>query len=380
MDFSLLNGIVVPDWEIVKCPVPQGREESGMKITRIGIDLAKLVFQIHGVDRAGKTVLVRQLKRSQMLAFFQKLEPCLIGMEACASSHHWARTLTAMGHTVKLIAPQFVKPYVKGNKNDANDAEAICEAMSRPNMRFVPVKTVAQQDIQALHRIRSELVHQRTAKVNQLRALLAEYGQSIAQGIRNLRQALPCVLEDDGNGLSAEFRVLLMGLYEDLVYLDSRVARQDEAIAKLARENAEAKRLMQLRGIGPITATALVAALGSGRQFKCGRDAAAWVGVVPGQHSSGGKDRLLGISKRGDVYLRTLLIHGARAVVKTCQGKDDALSLWVQRLCSRRNKNIAAVALANKTMRMAWAMLTNGSDYDPLHREKTMALTANQPV
>lgn len=207
-----------------------------MKIKRIGIDLAKLVFQIHGVDRAGNTVLCRQLKRSQMLSFFRKLEPCSIGMEACASAHHWARTLMEMGHTVKLIAPQFVKPYVKGNKNDANDAEAICEAMSRPNMRFVPVKTVAQQDIQALHRIRSELVHQRTAKVNQLRALLAEYGQSIAQGIRNLRQALPCVLEDDGNGLSAEFRVLLMGLYEDLVYLDSRITRQDEAIAKLARE------------------------------------------------------------------------------------------------------------------------------------------------
>lgn len=351
-----------------------------MKITRIGIDLAKHVFQIHGVDRAGMKRVSRQLKRAQMMAYFQKLEPCLIGMEACASAHHWARTLMSMGHTVRLIAPQFVKPYVKGNKNDANDAEAICEAVSRPNMRFVPIKTVEQQDIQALHRIRSELVHQRTAKVNQIRGLLAEYGLAVAQGVANLRGALPCLLEDAGNGLRREFRVLLMGLREDLVYLDERIKRQDEAIVRLAQENAEARRLMQLRGVGPITATALVASLGSGKQFKRGRDASAWVGIVPGQHSSGGKDKLLGISKRGDVYLRTLLIHGARSVVKTCKNKDDALSRWVQRLCSRRNKNVAAVALANKTMRMAWAMLTSGADYDPRLGVKAAGLADGQPA
>jgi transposase len=347
-----------------------------MKITRIGVDLAKSVFQVHGVDRAEKQIVTRQLRRNQMIEFFQKLEPCLIGMEACASAHHWARTLAAMGHTVKLIAPQFVKPYVKGNKNDANDAEAICEAVGRPNMRFVPIKTVAQQNIQALHRIRSELVHQRTAKVNQIRGLLAEYGLTVNQGVSSLRRALPIILEDAENGLMMEFRKLLMGLREDLVHLDERVKEQDQAMTKLAHAHADAKRLMQLRGIGPITATALIASLGSGRQFKRGREASAWVGIVPGQHSSGGKDKLLGISKRGDVYLRTLLIHGARSVVKTCKDKDDALSCWVQSLCSRRNKNVAAVALANKTMRLAWALLTSEADYDPQYGIKGEGLPA----
>lgn len=336
-----------------------------MKIMRIGLDLAKNVFQVHGVDMQGKKVLGRQLKRSQMMGFFQQLSPCLIGMEACASSHYWARTLAAMGHEVKLIAPQFVKPYVKGNKNDANDAEAICEAVSRPNMRFVPVKTIEQQDIQALHRIRSELVHQRTAKVNQIRGLLGEYGITVAQRITALRKKLPEILEDAENGLTVGFRLLLDGLREDLVNLDERIATMDHAIQKLAQEHAAAKRLQQLRGIGPITATALIAAIGDGRMFKRGRDAAAWCGLVPGQHSSGGKDKLLGISKRGDAYLRTLLIHGARSVIKSAKDKDDRLSRWLQSLCSRRNKNIAAVALANKTMRMAWALLTRGADYQP---------------
>jgi transposase len=351
-----------------------------MKITRIGIDLAKNVFQIHGVDHCERVVLTRQLRRNQMIEFFQKLEPCLIGMEACASAHHWARTLAAMGHTVKLIAPQFVKPYVKGNKNDANDAEAICEAVGRPHMRFVPVKTVEQQNIQALHRIRSELIHQRTAKVNQIRGLLAEYGITVGKGVSCLRHQLPNILEDAENGLMTQFRVQLMGLREDLVYLDERIKAQDLVINKLAQENADARRLLCLRGIGPITATALVASLGDCSQFTQGRQASAWVGIVPGQHSSGGKDKLLGISKRGDAYLRTLLIHGARAVVKTCQNKDDKLSRWVQSLCARRNKNIAAVALANKTMRMAWALLSSEAEYDPNYGHKTEGLADGQPV
>ncbi len=337
-----------------------------MKIIRIGLDLAKNVFQVHGVDLQGKTGLRRQLRRNQMIEFFRKQSPCLIGMEACASAHYWARTLMAMGHEVKLIAPQFVKPYVKGNKNDANDAEAICEAVSRPNMRFVPIKTVEQQDIQALHRIRQELVHQRTAKVNQIRGLLGEYGITVEQRVPALRKKLPEILEDAENGLTAEFRVLLDGLREDLVNLDTRIGSMDQAIQKLAQEHAGAKRLQQLRGIGPITATALIAAIGNGSMFERGRDAAAWCGLTPAQHSSGGKDRLLGISKRGDAYLRTLLIHGARAVIKAAKDKEDRLSRWLQSLCARRNKNIAAVALANKTMRMAWALLTSGADYDPL--------------
>lgn len=336
-----------------------------MNIMRIGLDLAKSVFQVHGIDEHGKTVLRRQLRRNQIHEYFGNLVPCLIGMEACASSHYWARSLIAMGHTVRLIAPQFVKPYVKGNKNDANDAEAICEAVGRPNMRFVPVKSVAQQDIQALHRIRSELVHQRTAKVNQIRGLLGEYGLVVAQRVTALRRALPEILEDGENGLTGSFRQLLEGLREDLVNLDTRIATQDQAMQKLASEHAAARRLLKLRGVGPITATALVASLGDGRMFRRGREASAWVGIVPGQHSSGGKDKLLGISKRGDAYLRTLLIHGARAVIKTAKDKDDSLSRWIQNLCSRRNKNIAAVALANKTLRMAWAILASGEEYRP---------------
>ena len=336
-----------------------------MNITRIGLDLAKSVFQVHAVDHKGHRLFSRALKREKMMAFFQNLSPCLIGMEACASSHFWARTLMAMGHEVKLIAPQFVKPYVKGNKNDANDAEAICEAVSRPNMRFVPVKTVEQQDIQALHRIRQEQVRQRTALVNQIRGLLSEYGIVISRSVESLRNALPDILEDAENRLTANFRILLKGLQEDLLHLDDRIGSQDQAIKKLSLEHEGAKRLQQLRGIGPITATALIAAIGDGRQFARGRDAAAWCGLVPGQHSSGGKSKLLGISKRGDTYLRTLMIHGARAVLKTAQSKDDRLSQWLQKLCNRRNKNIAAVALANKTMRMAWALLVRGQDYDP---------------
>ena len=336
-----------------------------MNITRIGLDLAKSVFQVHAVDHKGHRLFSRALKREKMMAFFQNLSPCLIGMEACASSHFWARTLMAMGHEVKLIAPQFVKPYVKGNKNDANDAEAICEAVSRPNMRFVPVKTVEQQDIQALHRIRQEQVRQRTALVNQIRGLLSEYGIVISRSVESLRNALPDILEDAENRLTANFRILLKGLQEDLLHLDDRIGSQDQVIKRLAQEHEGAKRLQQLRGIGPITATALIAAIGDGRQFARGRDAAAWCGLVPGQHSSGGKSKLLGISKRGDTYLRTLMIHGARAVLKTAQSKDDRLSQWLQKLCNRRNKNIAAVALANKTMRMAWALLVRGQDYDP---------------
>lgn len=336
-----------------------------MKITRIGLDLAKQVFQIHGVDRKESVICRRQLRRSQMEAFFRKLEPCLIGMEACASSHHWARLLQSMGHEVRLIAPQFVKPYVKGNKNDANDAEAICEAVSRPGMRFVPVKSIAQQDLQALHRIRTELIHQRTAKVNQTRGLLGEYGIVLAPRVTQLRRALPILIEDADNGLSPRFRHLLEGLRADLVYLDEQIAILDQDMQKQANADETARRLQQLRGIGPITATALVAALGDGSMFRRGRDAAAWVGLVPGQHSSGGKDKLLGISKRGDAYLRTLLIHGARAVVKMAKDKTDPLSQWIQALCTRRNKNVATVALANKTMRLAWALIRSGTDYDP---------------
>ena len=334
-----------------------------MNIKRIGIDLAKQVFQLHGVDNHEKVVLRKQLSRTKMLVYFQTLAPCLIGMEACGSSHYWARELQKLGHTVKLMAPQFVKPYVKSNKNDANDAEAICEAVSRPNMRFVTIKTVAQQDIQAVHRIRIGLVKQRTAKINQIRGLLAEYGIVESKGVNVLRNALLWILEDAENGLSADFRILLEELRQDLIALDERISTLTEKINVIAKADEDAQRLQQIPGIGPITATAIISAVGDGKQFKCGRDLAAWLGLTPKQHSSGGKERLLGISKRGDAYLRTLLIHGARAVLRFSEMKTDSLNCWLQDLCDRRNKNIAAVALANKNARIIWAILTKKTNY-----------------
>lgn len=336
-----------------------------MNIKRVGIDLAKDVFQVHGVDSQEKVILRKQFRRVQLLAYFEKIAPCLIGMEACGSAHYWARELQKLGHTVKLMAPQFVKPYVKSNKNDANDAEAICEAVARPTMRFVAVKTIAQQDIQAIHRVRSELVSHRTAKVNQIRGLLAEYGLAVGRRIEVLRTALPLLLEDAENGLTLDFRILLDELRQDLINLDERVQVMDKKIKTLANSHGEAKRLLAIPGIGPITATAIISAIGNGKQFKRGRDFAAWLGLTPRQYSSGGKERLLGISKRGDSYLRTLLIQGARAVLRVVDQKDDPRSRWLQNLCSRRNKNIAAVALANKNARIIWALLTKETDFLP---------------
>ncbi len=337
-----------------------------MKLSRIGIDLAKDVFQLHGVGRDGKTVFKRRLKRSGWLAvLLANAEPdCVIGMEACGGAHHWARALQSKGYTVRLMAPQFVKPYVKSNKNDANDAEAICEAMSRPSMRFVAVKSIEQQDIQAVHRVRSELMTHRTAKANQIRGLVTEYGLVAPKHMSRLRGAIPHWLEDAENGLTSRFRALLHGLWEDLRRLDERVAALDSDIEIVAKTDPLARRLQQLRGVGPLVATALVASVGSGEQFSKGRQMAASVGLTPRQHSSGGKDRLLGISKRGDAYLRSILIHGARSVVGHAKHKEDRLSRWVTEISRRRHPNVAAVALANKTVRMAWAMMTTGLDYD----------------
>ena len=296
----------------------------------------------------------------------EKIEPgCEIGMESCGGAHHWARQLETRGFRVKLIAPQFVKPYVKSNKNDANDAEAICEAMSRPSMRFVAIKTVEQQDIQATHRIRAGLIEQRTAKANQIRGLVAEYRLIAPKELLSLRRAIPCWLEDAGNGLTLRFRHLLDGLWGDLSTLDERVKELDTEISMIAANEPNALCLQQLRGVGPMIATALGAAIGDARQFANGRQFAASLGLTPRQHSSGGKDRLLGISKRGDTYLRTLMVHGARSALRTANSKDDGLSQWVVRLAERSHANVAAIALANKTARMAWAMLRNGTDYQP---------------
>ncbi len=338
-----------------------------MKLSRVGVDLAKNVYQCHGVDRFGKTTWKRRLKRHQWLkVLLDNTEPgCVIGMEACASAHHWGRELQCRGYTVKLIPPQFVKPYVKSNKNDARDAEAICEAMSRPNMRFVTVKTVEQQDIQATHRIREELKGRRTAKGNQIRGLVAEYGLVAPKHMSSLRAAIPCWLEDAENGLTHYFRSLLHGLWDDLLGLDDRMCEMDKTIKRLAKDNADCVRLQKLRGIGPMTSTAMVATVGDARQYRKSRQMAAGIGITPRQYSSGDKHRLLGISKRGDVYLRTLMIHGARSVVTAAKHKDDPLSRWVTEIATRRHPNVAAVALANKTARMAWAMLRHKTDYDP---------------
>jgi len=335
-----------------------------MKITTIGIDLAKEVFQVHGVDAQGKAVLRKQLRRSEMVRFFANLEPCLIGMEACGGSHHWARKLGEFGHTVKLMSPQFVKPYVKTNKHDMADAEAICEAVSRPNMRFVPIKNVEQQTILSVHRARQGFVKARTAQSNQIRGLLSEFGIVIPQGIQSIIKQMPEILEDGENGLLGIMRALLERLTENLKEMSRQVDELEKQIVLWHRENEASRRLAEISGIGPITASAIVATVGRAKEFKNGRQLAAWMGLVPRQHSSGGKQNLLGISKRGDTYLRTLLIHGARAVIRFAENKAKPES-WLRKLMARRNKNIAAVALANKNARIVWALLVNNQTFHP---------------
>lgn len=334
-----------------------------MKITRVGLDLAKQVIQLHAVDDHEQVVCRRALQREELLRFFPDRAPCLIGMEACAGAHHWARELTRLGHTVRLMAAHHVKPYVQGQKNDANDAAAICEAVGRPTMRFVPMKTVAQQDAQALHRIRSEQVACRTAKVNQIRGLLCEYGIVLAQGRATVRRALPRLLEDGENGLTGDFRELLQGLYDDLVALDERIHRLDTQVERHASQSEQAQRLRTIPGVGPLTASALSAAVGDAKHFKNGRQMAAWLGLTPRQRSSGGKTRLLGIHKRGDSYLRGLLVHGARSVQRLAMKKDDQRSRWLNALEARRHRNIAIVAQANKTARIAWAVMAREEVY-----------------
>jgi transposase len=310
----------------------QAGEATEMKITTIGIDLAKNVIQVHGVDERGKAVLKKPLKRDQMLAYFANLPPCLIGMEACASAHYWARKLQSFGHTVKLMAPQFVKPYVKTNKNDAADAEAICEAVSRPNMRYVPIKNGEQQAVLALHRARQGFVKARTAQANQIRGLLAEYGIVIPQGIGHIVKRLPEILEDGESDLPGAFRQLLDRLGDHLKELDRQVGELEVQIQSWHRDSEASRKLAQIPGIGPITASALVASIGDAKSFENGRQLAAWLGLVPRQHSSGGK---------------------------------QVLFSWLARLLGRRHKNVAAVALANKNARTVWALLTHGRDYEP---------------
>jgi len=329
----------------------------------VGIDLAKSVFHVHGVDTHGNVVMRKKLSRSKLVAFMANLPPCLVGMEACGGAHDWARKFKEMGHDVRLISPQFVKPYVKSNKNDTVDAEAICEAVQRPSMRFVPIKGIEQQDIQSLHRARSQAVSHRTAQVNQMRGLLLEYGLTVAKGVASLRKALPEMLEDADNGLSPMFRELLYELADELRRLDERIAGYDAWIGRISEQSDACKRLMTIPGVGPLTATALAAAVADAKVFNSGREMSAWLGLVPRQHSTGGKTKLLGISKRGDTYLRKLLIHGARAALRFADKKQDRRSRWAVEVKGRRGKNIAAVALANKTVRTAWVLLSRGETY-----------------
>lgn len=333
------------------------------RVTTIGLDLAKRSFQVHGVDRQGKVILRKKLSRENVLAFFANLPPCLVGMEACGGAHYFAREIEKLGHMVRQMSPQYVKPYVKRDKNDANDAEAICEAVTRPNMRFVPTKSVEQQDVLALHRIRERLVANRTAIVNQARGLLLELGLVIPQGIRHVRAHLPRICEDLTNCLTLIERDYLSDLYTELVELDERVAKYDKLLLEVGKASEACARLMAIPGVGVLTATAVVAAVGEGKDFRNGREFSAWLGLVPRQHSTGGRQRLLGLSKRGDVYLRKLLMHGSRSVVRHSKAKQDGRSMWLNGVAARRGTYRAIGAQANKTARIIWAVLAKGQDY-----------------
>jgi transposase len=332
-------------------------------ITIMAIDLAKNSFQLHGTNSTGHKVMGKKLSRKGMATFMANLPICLVVMEACGSAHFWGRLFQSYGHTVRLIAPQFVKPFVKSNKNDAADAEAIAEAAQRPGMRFVAIKSVEQQDNQSVHRIRSQAVKNRTALVNQIRGLLLEQGVDIPVGRANVRKHLPRILENADNNLSVRFRCLLADLQEELICQENRVEKYDIEIKQMANESEEALQLLTIPGIGPQTATALLSSIGDVTLFKNGREMSAFLGLVPRQHSTGGKPTLLGISKRGDVYLRTLLIHGARALIQHVDKKQDPTSRWASELVNRRGKNVAAVALANKMARTVFALLRKKESY-----------------
>jgi transposase len=327
------------------------------------LDLAKYVFEVHGVDAEDKVVLRKTLRREAVASFFAELPACVVGMEACSGAHDWAKVLSDLGHEVRLISPQFVTPYVKSNKSDRNDAEAICEAVGRPSMRFVPRKSADQLALQAVHRVRQRLVSDRTRLVNQIRGLLAEHGIAIARDISRLRTALGKIVDDDRSGLGDLILELVREAREELADLDRRIASYNRRLKHLFRTDEMCRRIGEIEGIGPVTATALVAAVGDRTCFRNGREFAAWLGLVPRQKSSGGKARLLGISKRGDRYIRTLMIHGARAVLGKAGDKQDARSQWIRRMRERRHPNVVAVALANKNARIVWSILSRDEEY-----------------
>ncbi len=336
-----------------------------MNTRLISIDLAKDVFQICALNQRGKVVTNKRVNRRQLWLQLARYAPTEVVMEACYSAHYWGRVIEAMGHTVHLIPPQHVKPFVRGNKNDANDAVAIAEAAQRPKMRFVPVKNLAQQDIQMLHRIRQRHVWERTALVNQMRGLLSEYGIRVSPGWRRLQGIVPYLLEDAENELTAVGRQCIARLQDELTVINARIKEDEQALLALVADNEDYQHLLQVPGFGPIVASALVAAVGNAHAFSNARELPAWLGLTPRQIASGPHSRMVGISKRRNRYLRTLLIHGARTVVNWCQRKTDPLSLWVKKLIERRGRHKAIVALVHKLARFAWAILARKEPYRP---------------
>jgi transposase len=333
-----------------------------MQVSTIGLDIAKNVFQVHGIDGDGRAVLCRKVRRDRLVKLFESIEPCLIGMEACATAHHWARQLTALGHQVKLMPPAYVKAYVKRNKNDAADAEAICEAVRRPTMRFVPVKSAEAQSVLLLHRARHLLVRQRTALVSAMRAHLAEYGIIAPKGIAHVRDLLT-VLESGASMLPDLARQTLIVIAQMIDGLSLQIRKVEVELLAWHRTSAVSQRLESIPGIGFITASALAATVGDVRAFRSGRQFAAWLGLVPRQNSSGGKDRMGGISKMGDRYLRHLLVVGATAIVRYTRRKATAVSVWADRLLERKPARLVTVAVANKMARIAWAVMARQETY-----------------
>lgn len=336
-----------------------------MKPITIGLDIAKSVFHVHGVDAAGAVVLRKRLRRREVVGFFAALEPCLIGIEACGGAHHWGRALSALGHEVRLLPPAYVTPYVKRGKNDAVDAAAICEAVGRPSMRFVPVKSRAQQAALVPHRTRDLLVRQRTMLINSLRSLLAEFGVVAPRGRGRLGELVAQLEAAEEEHIPGSARVMLLDLVEAIEALDARIARAEKAIVAAARADATARRLMTVPGVGPITASAIVATLGDASRFRNGRHFAAWLGLVAKQSSTGGRPRLGRISKMGDRYLRKLLVLGATARLRAVGREQSPLAQWTRALLARRPARLVTLALANKTARILWALMARGETYRP---------------
>ena len=332
-------------------------------VTTIGLDIAKSIFQVHGVDTEGNVVIRRQIKRRYVMAFFQKLPPCLVGIEACASSHHWSRELQAIGHSVRLMPPAYVKPYVKRHKNDATDAEAICEAVTRPNMRFVATKTEEQQSCLMLHRTRHLFIRQQTSVINVIRALLAEFGIVAPVGRNGVEQLLAVAADASDQRLPEVARACVIALGAQLQMLKAQILQFDRMIMAWHRSSEASRRLDDIPGVGPALATALVASIADPKVFRSGRDFSAWIGLVPKQNSSGGKDRLGNISKRGDRYLRSLFTTGALAVIRYAKIHGAKHRPWLTALLTRRPTKVAAIALANKIARMAWAIMARGERY-----------------